>query len=76
MKAIAATGPDTSVMAWTVASRGFIPRSMFNCTASTTTIVSSTTIPIASTSPNMLVMLIENPSSGNSAKVPTMDTGP
>ena len=32
-------------------------------------------MPIASTSPNMLVMLMEKPSSGNSAKVPRMDTG-
>ena len=36
---------------------------------------SSTTIPIASTRPNMLVMLIEKPSSGNSANVPMMATG-
>ena len=32
-------------------------------------------MPMASTRPNMLVMLMEKPSSGNSAKVPTMATG-
>ena len=36
---------------------------------------SSTTMPMASTSPNMLVMLMENPSSGNSANVPITATG-
>ena len=57
-------------MAWMVASRGDMPSSMWRCTASTTTMASSTTMPIASTRPNMLVMLIEKPSSGNSAKRP------
>ena len=75
MHAIATTGPDTSSIAWTVASRGLMPRSILCCTASTTTIASSTTMPIASTSPNMLVMLMEKPRSGNSANVPMMDTG-
>ncbi len=32
-------------------------------------------MPIASTNPNMLVMLMENPSAGNSAKVPITATG-
>ena len=62
-------------MARMVASRGGMPSSMWRCTASTTTMASSTTMPMASTSPNMLVMLMENPSSGNSANVPTTATG-
>ena len=62
-------------MARAVASTGFIPSSMWRCTASTTTIASSTTLPIASTNPNMLVMLMENPSSGNTANVPITATG-
>ena len=75
MKAIATTGAETSFIACMVASRGFMPSSMWRCTASTTTMESSTTIPIASTRPNMLVILIENPSDGKSANVPTTATG-
>src|SRR6185312_14582731 len=75
MKAIATTGADTSFMAWTVASFGDMPSSMCRCTDSTTTIASSTTMPMASTRPNMLVMLIEKCNIGNSAKVPTTATG-
>ena len=44
-----------------VASFGVMPSSMCRCTASTTTIASSTTMPIASTRPNMLVILMEKP---------------
>ena len=44
-------------------------------TASTTTMASSTTRPIASTSPNSDSVLIEKPSSGKSANAPTSDTG-
>ncbi len=72
---MAVTGACTSFIAWMVASRGAMPSSMWRCTASTTTIASSTTIPIERTRPNMLVILIEKPSSGNSAKVPTTATG-
>ena len=36
---------------------------------------SSTTIPMASTSPKSESVLIENPSMGNSMKVPIRDTG-
>src|SRR5215831_2043720 len=75
ISAIATTGPDTSSIARNVASRGDNPRSMWCSTASTTTIASSTTSPIASTSPNNDSVLIENPSSGNIANVPTSDTG-
>ena len=75
ISAIAMTGPDTSSIALSVASRGASPCSMWCSTASTTTIASSTTSPIASTSPNSDSVLIENPSSGNTANVPTSDTG-
>ena len=75
ISAMATTGPDTSFIAWSVASRGVIPSSMWCSTASTTTIASSTTRPIASTRPNSDSVLIEKPSSGKSAKVPISDTG-
>src|SRR4029077_13008149 len=65
ISAIATTGPDTSSIARSVASRGASPFSMWCSTASTTTIASSTTSPIASTSPNNDSVLIENPSIGN-----------
>ena len=48
---------------------------MIFSTASTTTIASSTTMPIASTSPNSVSMLIEKPISSRPAMVPTSDTG-
>jgi hypothetical protein len=49
--------------------------SMLRSTFSTTTIASSTTMPIASTSPNRVSVLIEKPSIHSTAKVPTIDTG-
>ena len=73
--AIAMIGPDTSRMARYVASRGVRPDSMLRSTFSTTTIASSTTMPMASTSPNRLRALIEKPSACSAAKVPTTDTG-
>ena len=48
---------------------------MWCSTASTTTIASSTTRPMASTRPNSDSVLMEKPSSGKNAKVPTSDTG-
>ena len=48
---------------------------MRSSTASTTTIASSTTTPIASTSPNRVSVLIEKPRAAKAAKVPTSDTG-
>ena len=73
--AIATTGPDTSFIACSVASRGDIPSSMWCSTASTTTMASSTTNPMASTSPNSDRVLMEKPSKGKTAKVPINDTG-
>ena len=75
MSAMPITGPETSFIAWNVASRGLIPSSMWCSTASTTTIASSTTSPIASTRPNSDSVLIEKPRSGKTAKVPINETG-
>ena len=48
---------------------------MLRSTFSTTTIASSTTMPIASTSPNRVSALIEKPNTYITAKVPTIETG-
>ena len=48
---------------------------MCRSTASTTTMASSTTSPIASTRPNSDSVLIEKPNSGNMMKVPISETG-
>jgi hypothetical protein len=69
------TGPDTSSIALSVASRGLMPSSMWCSTASTTTIASSTTSPMASTRAKSDSVLIEKPSSGKTAKVPISETG-
>jgi hypothetical protein len=53
MRAMPMTGGGHSFIAWTVASLGAMPCSMWCITASTTTIASSTTIPMASTRPNI-----------------------
>ena len=50
-------------------------RSIFECAASTTTIASSTTIPMASTSANRVSRLMVNPKSCIKKKVPMMATG-
>ena len=72
---VAITGAVTCFMAATVASLGFMPFSMLTCTASTTTMASSTTIPMASTRPSRDNTLMVNPSRGKSMKAPTSDTG-
>src|SRR5215813_242945 len=73
--AIPTTGPEISSMALNAASLGDSPSSMCRSTASTTTIASSTTSPIASTRPNSESVLIENPNNGNKTNVPTNETG-
>ncbi len=75
MSAMPMTGAETSFIAWTVASCGLIPCSMWCITASTTTIASSTTMPIASTRPNIESVFTEKPSSGKKMKVPMSETG-
>ena len=73
---MAMTGPCTSSIAWMAASRGVIPLvSMLACTASVTTMASSTTRPMASTRPNSVVMLMLNPNITKAANVPTTETG-
>ena len=72
---IAITGPETCSMALRLAWRGDIPFSMWCSTASTTTMASSTTMPIASTSPNNVRLLRLKPIAAMTAKVPTTATG-
>ncbi len=73
---IAITGRLTSAIARRVASRALTCSSrMCRSTFSSTTIASSTTIPIASTMPNRVSELIEKPSRYMPANVPTSDTG-
>ncbi len=71
----AITGPETCRIASSVASRGARPFSMWCSTASTTTMASSTTMPIASTRPNSVRLLSENPTTAMTANVPTTATG-
>ena len=71
----AITGPETWLMALIVASRGARPCSMWCSTASTTTIASSTTMPMASTRPNSVRLLRLKPIAAITAKVPTIATG-
>src|SRR5689334_1945541 len=73
--AIAMMGPLTSSIARWLASSGDNPSSIWRSTFSTTTIASSTTIPIASTRPNSDSVLIENPVASITANVPTIDIG-
>ena len=72
---VAITGAVTSFMACMVASREFIPFWRFTCTASTTTMASSTTIPMASTKPRSDSTLMVNPSMGKMANAPINETG-
>jgi len=73
--AIPTTGAVNSSMAFKAASLGVRPSSICRPTPSTTTIASSTTNPIASTSPNSESVLIENPKSGKNTNVPMSATG-
>src|SRR5215212_9082220 len=73
--AIAMTAGVTSVIARYVASRGLKPCSIQRSTFSTTTIASSTTMPIASTIPNSDRLFSENPNAFMNANVPMSDTG-
>ncbi|KWV87543.1 hypothetical protein PFLmoz3_02826 [Pseudomonas fluorescens] len=73
--AVAMIGPVTSLMAFSVAGNGSRPSSILRSTFSTTTMASSTTIPMASTRPNNDRALSENPNRCITAKVPIKDTG-
>ncbi len=72
---MAITGPVISSMALIVASRGGRPLAIQRSMFSTTTMASSTTMPIASTSPKSVRLFKENPRSAMTAKVPMSDTG-
>ena len=72
---VAMHGPITSPMDAIAASRGLWPMSIWRWVFSTTTIESSTTTPIASTNPNSVRVLTENPSIPITANVPTSETG-
>src|SRR5438094_4620614 len=74
-RAMPMTGPEISSIALKAASLGASPSSIWRSTASTTTIASSTTSPIASTKPKSESVLIENPNNGNTTNVPSNDTG-
>ena len=73
--AIETSALPTSSIVLSAASRRLMPCSRCRSTFSTTTIASSTTMPTASTSPNRVRLLIENPNAAITAKVPTSDTG-
>ena len=69
------TATDTSLIASRVARRASVmPLSILSITASTTTMASSTTVPMASTNANSVKMLSENPASFTMANVPSSDT--
>ncbi len=72
---MAMMGPETSRIAARVASSGSAPSSMWRSTFSTTTIASSTTMPMASTSPNSESVFRENPRASITANVPMSETG-
>src|SRR3990167_938754 len=72
---VATIGPVTSRIACCVASTGDLPSAMLRSTFSTTTMASSTTMPMASTSPNSDSAFSEKPNRCMTAKVPTSDTG-
>ena len=74
-KATPITGPVTSSIAWMVASRGLSPCEINLSTFSTTTIASSTTMPMDNTKPNKESVLRLNPIRPIMAKVPTTATG-
>ncbi len=74
-KAMAITGPDTSCMAAKEAMRGLSPLSMCSCTASTTTMASSTTRPMASTMPRREMVFREKPRTGKRQNVEIRETG-
>jgi len=73
--AVATIGPVTSFIAWIVASSGDRPSSMLRSTFSTTTIASSTTMPIASTRPNSDSVLSPKPNRCMTPSVPISETG-
>ncbi len=75
-RAIAISAPDTSSIVACAASRGESPFSSISWAIfSTTTMASSTTMPIASTSPKSERLFSENPNARSAANEPTSETG-
>src|SRR5260370_33383277 len=74
-RAMAINAEPTSSMVRFAASRGARPAAMLRSTFSTTTIASSTTMPMARTKPNSDRLLSENPNIAMKKKVPISDTG-
>jgi len=74
-RAMATSAPPTSSMVRWAASLGVLPSRRWRSTFSTTTMASSTTMPIARTSPNRDRLFSENPNAAMTAKVPISDTG-
>ena len=74
-QATAITGPVTSSIARRRRVRGCRPSAIQRSTFSTTTMASSTTMPMASTRPNNERLLSEKPMAAITANVPTMATG-
>src|SRR5678816_3609913 len=72
---MAMTGPVTSSSALNDASCGDSPCAIHRSTFSTTTIASSTTMPIASTRPNSDRLFSENPSMLMNMNAPMSETG-
>jgi hypothetical protein len=68
-------GPNSSFIAWIAASLLGMPRSMWCAAPSTTTMASSTTMPIASTIANSVDRLTVKPSAAMPANAPMMVTG-
>jgi hypothetical protein len=73
--AMAMRAAPTSSMVRCAASFGDMPSRILRSTFSTTTMASSTTMPMASTSPNSERLLSEKSSAASTAKVPISDTG-
>ena len=74
-RVIPTIGPNSSAMALIAASFGVRPCSMCRAAPSTTTIASSTTMPIASTIANSVARLTLKPSAAMAAKAPMIVTG-
>ena len=72
---IAIKAPPTSVMVFSAAFLTPMPAFKFRSMFSTTTMASSTTIPMANTKPNSVKLFNEKPNACITAKVPTRETG-
>ena len=74
-RAMATSAMPTSSMVRRAASRGVAPCARCRSTFSTTTMASSTTMPMARISPNIDSVFSDRPSAAMAAKVPMMETG-